>query len=333
MRPSVILVLVVSAAAVGAVVFKSRSVPNTGVATKTLAEPTSEEKSNATRPNEVLTSRSTTVDDIPETAVPKSAARCDLSSMSIEDEPAFVAERERLLPLVPTQTSLAAYRGQNISDLETLAETGDARAMYVLGLAELNLLKKQIAEDPVDLVESIRLFEIDFASLNAADTDHLDRGSHWLYEAALRGNLLALDELERIELYRYGGVIQRGLVVGDPDWDDNTRKARDAELSYYIAEEIRSRSHPEMQGGLPGFLNQLNAEASRYSQWVEAITASAEVEAIIENRLALYETDRRRAGIELPRLPEPMPLEDFFQSVCGDAELPKEVREYIDRQQ
>ncbi len=240
------------------------------------------------------------------------------------DHPLVTAESERIAPILTDIPELDAYRGQSRNSLELLSQSGDALAMYVLGMSYLHEVAESESDDPVDFARRFA-GSVGNGELSSAQIDLVDQGSHWLYESALHGRLQALVQLDLLEGSRYGGPIQQGLIPRDPDLSEIEQSALDTKMRFYINSELTIRSHPAFDTGFYGALRRSYRAVGLSPEERKRLEEDPTIQSIIDEKLATFERDRNQAGLALPVIPDPvMSAAQMYREICGDnVELPQ----------
>lgn len=281
----------------------------TGTKSAIDANPTVATVDNSASPDE-LTS---------ETATSQGTSEDCASGRIRSGHPLVSEEQVRISPLLTLIPELDAYRGQSRVTLNTMVQSGDALAMYVLGMSYLREVKSGDTDDPVDFARSNAIGKLGNGPLSNSQIDLLDQGSRWLYEAALHGRLQALTELDQLENSRYGGPVQQGIIQRDSSLSEAEQTELNVKLSYYINTELTVRSHPAFDSGFFGGLRHSYRALALSEEEAQQFGEDPAIQFFIDDKLATLNRDREQAGLSIPDIPPPaMSTAEMYRAICGD---------------
>ena len=237
-----------------------------------------------------------------------------LSPMQIETHPMFMAELERLDPVMDTGPTIASYRSLTSAELEVMAQQKDSAAMAVLGamsvmrarnLPESNAVSYLLLED-----KSLSSVAIE-RPLPPEVVEHYEEASRWFYRSALHGRLLALRHVGQHSWLMGKGPVEHGWIEKD-DYDALSSKEKTAIDPGNIYSSVAYEIAPTLKDGPIGEM------LTEISRGVVANTGLRET--ILTGLVQRFEDDRVNAGLpEIIVSDSAAPsLQEIFAMVCDE---------------
>jgi hypothetical protein len=239
------------------------------------------------------------------------SATC-LSYAEARRDPGFRQELLRVRRAGLLNDDLESYRHLDDRALESLADTGDAAAMVVLGQRRLLAGQGRDPDLAVDLLAMTAIPEhrdpgpID---LDGLDRALLDEAADWFYRAALHGRIYALQGYGHAVAWREGllDAPPRLGWVDEAAWEGMTTKQRQilwnppnvyAEAVYDLA--------PALTTGISGVAYEV------------LLAKTDETQTVRDGIVRRFLTEQQKAGLPALEIPlSDFDMEDFQDSLCA----------------